>query len=182
VIAAFAEKLAPGQGSRSRRRATLGVRLCAVAVLGLAGCVTPGAQPIVGPDGSPMLHVHCGSRQSECFRLAGESCPYGYDFAPVYAADDGNFFVRCRPAHIAAVPPPAPAPPVPVPAATAIASPQPTPAPSVVPPATQWPPAEVGNATEPWGKGSTATVNGGVPTSTLPPTPRTQLGEVDVGY
>ena len=60
----------------------------------LAACITPGSERIVGPDGSPMLHVHCGADQSECFRLAGESCPFGYDYAPVYDPKDGNFFVR----------------------------------------------------------------------------------------
>lgn len=68
------------------------------AVLGacLAGCASPGSQRIVGPDGSPMAHVHCGSDQGTCFRIAGELCPNGYDMKPVLRGNDGNFLVRCR--------------------------------------------------------------------------------------
>lgn len=71
------------------------------AVLGFialaVGCVSrPGSQRIVGPDGTAMAHVHCGSDQGTCFRLAGELCPSGYDMQPVLAGHDGNFLVRCK--------------------------------------------------------------------------------------
>lgn len=152
----------------------------ALATVGLAGCVTPGAQRIVGPDGSPMLHVHCGSQQAECFRLAGESCPTGYDYAPIADARDGNFLVRCRapvavlqPQHVQ---PPAPAP---APAITYTPVAAPPPAPPKAP--SDWPPGEVGKATEPWSEPA-PTASGSAPSNALPPTPRTQLGEVDIGY
>lgn len=151
----------------------------------LAGCLVPGAQPIVGPDGSPMLHVHCGSEQSECFRLAGEQCPAGYDYAPVYDARDGNFLVRCRgpmrvasPALVAAAPPPVPTSVGPVYAAP----PPPAPAPSASTSESDWPPADIGKATEPWKGDSAGAVSSGAPAGALPPTPRTKLGDVDVGY
>jgi hypothetical protein len=60
------------------------------------GCASPGAQSIVGPDGSRMAHVHCGSDQGTCFRIAGELCPGGYELKPVLEGSDGNFLVRCR--------------------------------------------------------------------------------------
>lgn len=62
----------------------------------LACTTTPGSQRIVGPDGTPMAHVHCGPDQGACFRIAGELCPSGYELAPVLAGSDGNFLVRCR--------------------------------------------------------------------------------------
>lgn len=43
-----------------------------------------------------MAHVHCGSDQGLCFRLAGELCPSGYELKPVLSGNDGNFLVRCR--------------------------------------------------------------------------------------
>ncbi|RYZ09370.1 MAG: hypothetical protein EOO73_03480 [Myxococcales bacterium] len=61
-----------------------------------AACTSAGAQRIVGPDGSAMGHVHCGSDQGTCFRLAGELCPSGYDLQPALTGYDGNFLVRCR--------------------------------------------------------------------------------------
>lgn len=64
--------------------------------VGLGACTSPGSQRIVGPDGSPMAHVHCGSDQGVCFRIAGELCPSGYDIKPVLSGSDGNFLVRCR--------------------------------------------------------------------------------------
>ena len=78
-----------------------------------AACASPGARPIVGPDGSPMAHVSCGSEQAECFRLAGELCPTGYEMQPVLSGHHGNFLVRCRSARAVAqadVSCPAPAP------------------------------------------------------------------------
>jgi hypothetical protein len=74
--------------------------LLALSVLATA-CASPAARRIVGPDGSPMAHVSCGSDQAECFRLAGELCPSGYEMQPVLSGNHGNFLVRCR--HTAAV-------------------------------------------------------------------------------
>ena len=73
----------------------------ALSLSGLAGCQTPGSTRIVGPDGSSMAHVHCGSAQAQCFRIAGELCPGGYDLQPVLSGRDGNFLVRCRADRIA---------------------------------------------------------------------------------
>lgn len=68
----------------------------------LLACASPGSQPIVGPDGSAMAHVHCGSDQGTCFRIAGELCPQGYEIKPVLSGNDGNFLVRCRAAQAVA--------------------------------------------------------------------------------
>ncbi len=130
-----------------------------------AGCVeAPGAERIVGPDGTHMLHVHCGDEQVACFQLAGESCPSGYDLSPIFDPHDGNFLVRCRnpplTATVTIAPTPAPA----EPAAHAHGSPTKEP----------WPPAEVALPTEPWPEPSSA--------NTLPPAPRTATGAVDIGY
>lgn len=70
--------------------------LLALVAWGTVGCQSPGASRIVGPDGSAMAHVHCGGEQAECFRLAGELCPTGYEMKPVLTGNDGNFLVRCR--------------------------------------------------------------------------------------
>ena len=43
-----------------------------------------------------MAHVHCGSDQGTCFRIAGEICPTGYEMKPVLSGHDGNFLVSCR--------------------------------------------------------------------------------------
>jgi hypothetical protein len=59
-------------------------------------CQSPGSQRIVGPDGSTMSHVHCGTDQAACFRMAGELCPAGYEMKPVLSSSAGNFLVRCR--------------------------------------------------------------------------------------
>jgi hypothetical protein len=64
--------------------------------LGATACQSPGAERIVGPDGSQMSHVHCGSDQATCFRIAGELCPGGYEMKPVLSGSDGNFLVHCR--------------------------------------------------------------------------------------
>ena len=86
----------------------------------LVACQSPGSVRIVGPDGSAMAHVHCGSEQGVCFRIAGELCPTGYDMKPVLSGNDGNFLVRCRAAatpvvatapaavRLSVAPPPAP--------------------------------------------------------------------------
>jgi hypothetical protein len=123
--------------------------------LAVAGCQSPGSQRIVGPDGSPMAHVHCGADQGACFRVAGELCPSGYDIKPVLRGSDGNFLVRCRNAGTPALatpcttPPPSAAPPV-------VASrPAPTPAVAAKAPASKdvWPPtAEPSPPANPWGE------------------------------
>lgn len=76
----------------------------------------PRARNITGPDGSPMVHVSCGGDQSECFELAGRSCPTGYTLFPIFDAHDNNFLVRCevgqqaRPSELLASPLPSPPP------------------------------------------------------------------------
>jgi hypothetical protein len=80
------------------------VRRFAAAVLssGVIACTaTPSVYRIVGPDGSPMLHVSCGREQGRCFQLAGERCPNGYGIHTIGPAEHGNFLVRCRPASYA---------------------------------------------------------------------------------
>jgi hypothetical protein len=98
----------------------------------ISGCTSPGSQPIIGPDGSTMAHVHCGSDQGTCFRIAGELCPTGYELKPVLRGDDGNFLVRCRSAQVTA----SAALTCPLPVASA------TPASLMYP----WPPPEAGTA------------------------------------
>ncbi|HEX7453828.1 MAG TPA: hypothetical protein VF294_16160 [Polyangiaceae bacterium] len=133
--------------------------------MAVVGCVEqPGAERIVGPDGTQMLHVHCGDEQVACFQMAGERCPHGYDLSPVFDPHDGNFLVRCRtpmsaPGFAAA----APSAPQPV-RATANGRARPD---------EGWPPAEVATPTEPWPAPSS---------SALPPAPRTATGAVDIGY
>jgi hypothetical protein len=134
-----------------------------------AGCATtPGSSAIVGPDGSPMAHVHCGSDQGACFRIAGELCPSGYDMQPVLRGSDGNFLVRCRAARpiVAEALPPAPAQAV---------------CPTLVVEAAQakstqrWPPAaEPWPAANPWPRNENKT---GAAASSAAPAP-----EVDLGY
>jgi hypothetical protein len=97
--------------------------LFGVLVSGLVGCQTPGATRIVGPDGSPMAHVHCGSDQGACFRLAGQLCPAGYAMQPVLRHSDGNFLIRCRAAAAVAGAPPCASPSAPALALSAQGSP-----------------------------------------------------------
>jgi hypothetical protein len=126
-------------------------------VLLVLGCSEPRAVPIIGPDGTRMFHVSCGSHEAECYRLAGERCPYGYELGRTIAGGD-NMLVRCRtpiqqPVYPTAEyrPAPPPAPPAPVtgvatlpstppepsaPAPAPSASASPLPRPSSVP----WPP------------------------------------------
>ena len=77
---------------RVKRFAGFGLVLVLLGV----GCSAPGVRPIVGPDGSAMLHVHCGGDQAKCFELAGQSCPRGYDLSPIFDVSQGNYLVRCR--------------------------------------------------------------------------------------
>jgi hypothetical protein len=103
---------------RLRRLSTRALSALLLA-LGPLACTSPLARPIVGPDGSAMVHVRCGADQGACFRLAGELCPRGYDMKPVLSGNDGNFLVRCRAGSaivsaIAVCPAPAATPLVPV--------------------------------------------------------------------
>jgi len=113
-----------------------------------------------------MAHVHCGSEQGVCFRLAGELCPAGYDIKPVLSGSDGNFLVRCR-------------------VATAVAAACPTPSRSAIagvtfaagPNKDAWPPnAEPSPAPYPWPAGETSAAG-----RSQPKTPTAQ-GDIDIGY
>ncbi|MEP7049667.1 MAG: hypothetical protein ABJB12_04910 [Pseudomonadota bacterium] len=129
--------------------------------LALSCVETPGAQRIVGPDGTHMLHVHCGDDQAACFQLAGESCPSGYDLSPIFDPRDGNFLVRCRNPPLTGT--------------VTIARTAPTvEATKRLPPAPEgapWPPAEVALPSEPWPAPSSA--------SAPPPRATTSVG---IGY
>lgn len=106
------------------------VLLASLVVLLVSGCTQPRVVPIIGPDGSRMLHVSCGDREGECYRLAGEHCPYGYDVGRTIAGS-GNMLVRCRtpayssprPAYTAYAATPVPANATPTPAYTATSTP-----------------------------------------------------------
>lgn len=74
-------------------RAPLG--LLSALLLAPACASEPRVTPIVGPDGSPMLHVSCGGAEASCFELAGRRCPQGYEMARTQG-DSGNYLVRCR--------------------------------------------------------------------------------------
>jgi len=144
-----------------------------MAALLAVGCVEPGAARIVGPDGTQMLHVHCGDDQAACFQIAGEACPHGYYLSPIFDPRDGNFLVRCKaPAEsvaVASAPEDAPAL-VAAPAAQAdptVAAHEPTPSTA---PDQPWPPAEVARPTEPWPSSSSASVS------------QSAIGDVDLNY
>ncbi len=154
--------------------ARLGVSSLMALLLALAsGCVEPvGAAHIIGPDGTQMLHVHCGDEQVACFQLAGELCPRGYFLSPIFDPHDGNFLVRCKD-----------------PGQAVVASVAPAPAPTVVVArptqgtATQtraaesdWPPTEVAIPSEPWPAPSANAPPADVPAS------KTAAGAVDLGY
>jgi len=141
-----------------------------------AGCQSPGSQRIVGPDGSPMAHVHCGVDQGLCFRMAGELCPGGYEMKPVLRSSEGNFLVRCRarsaPVVAAACAPAGP---------TATPTPTPTPTPTAIVATNRtglmdpWPPAaEPAPAAYPWPQTSAA--------ARSPASAPAAQGEVDLGY
>ncbi len=129
----------------------------------LAGCIeAPGALRIVGPDGTQMLHVHCGSEQAACFQIAGERCRHGYDLSPILDAHDGNFLVRCRnPALARSLSAAGPE----VVRSTVSARPRAV--------EDGWPPAEVAMPAEPWPVPSS---------STSRPTPRGPTSTVELGY
>ena len=149
--------------------------------LGLVACQSPGSSRIVGPDGSAMAHVHCGSDQGACFRIAGDLCPTGYEMKPVLSGNDGNFLVRCRAAGAAAVAAATPASPAPASPPT-LALPAPAPAPQGAlsstrgAPGQSWPPSnEPWPAAYPWPAPETS--------SGVRPVPSGVPGqEVDLGY
>jgi hypothetical protein len=137
-------------------------------LLPLAACQSPGSQRIVGPDGSPMAHVHCGAEQGVCFRMAGELCPGGYEMKPVLRASDGNFLVRCRAGTAPAVAAYAPA--YTAPPATRAT----THTPGLMDP---WPPSpETAPAARAWPSPQTSAA-----ARSQPNAPASQ-GDVDVGY
>ena len=127
----------------------------------LVACAeAPGAARIVGPDGTRMLHVHCAAEQVACFRIAGQSCPHGYDLSPIFDPHDGNFLVRCRDPQATTI----------VAVSPAAAHPNGGPAAAV---SDRWPPAEVATPSEPWPPHAS---------TDLPPAPRNANGTVDLGY
>jgi hypothetical protein len=156
-----------GQSPGSRRFIDV---LAGCSLLAVVACQSPGSQPIVGPDGSQMAHVHCGSDQGVCFRIAGELCPGGYELTPVMSGRDGNFLVRCRSANARAV-------------AAACATPSQAAAPIVEatrtpgPGKDTWPPSAEPSAPYPWPAGETSAA-----ARTQPSAPAVPTGEVDVGY
>ena len=146
----------------------------------LAACQSQGSTRIVGPDGSPMAHVHCGVDQGACFRMAGELCPSGYELKPVLSGNDGNFLVRCRAAGTATLAAQCPTP-------AAVTASMPTSAPpaaatvaaaSAAPaPAQSWPPAAEPPLMYPWPPPESTTA-----VRATPKTPKTPPGNVDIGY
>jgi hypothetical protein len=142
----------------------------------VVGCQSPGTTRIVGPDGSPMAHVHCGFEQGACFRMAGELCPTGYDMKPVLSGNDGNFLVRCRATGAPLLAPYAAT------AATQTSPPSLSPPTAVasVPaqaPKDAWPPATEPPLMYPWPPPESSAAVRATPT-----TPTTPQGDVDIGY
>jgi hypothetical protein len=150
---------------------------------GLVACASPGSQRIVGPDGSPMAHVHCGSDQGSCFRLAGELCPGGYDIKPVLSGNDGNFLVRCHAAAtlpaVAALPPAAPPPPPTVGVAPAAVAPAATSSRS----AERWPPSnEPWPAAYPWPPPESSAAVQSQPAAPRAPNAPSNTGDLNLGF
>jgi|SRR3954469_9319735 hypothetical protein len=137
----------------------IAARLAGCFSLLLLACQSPGATRIVGPDGSPMAHVHCGADQGTCFRIAGQLCPTGYDLTPVLSGNDGNFLVSCRATRLPTVAARCPSP------ATTRTPPQAWPPGSEPPLMYPWPPPEASTAVRASPKAST-----------------TPQGDVDIGY
>ncbi len=111
-----------------------------------------------------MAHVHCGSDQGSCFRLAGELCPGGYELRPVLTGNDGNFLVRCR---------------APAPVVAAVTT-CPSPAAPAIPKSREaWPPSnEPWPATYPWPPPETSAAVQAPATSQ----PSKAPVEIDLGY
>jgi hypothetical protein len=68
--------------------------LCGWTAMTSTGCATAHAVSIVGPDGSPMLHVSCERNRAECYQIAGRHCPSGYDIQPAIGSNS-SVLVRC---------------------------------------------------------------------------------------
>lgn len=137
--------------------------LVGLLALGSSACSSPGSQRIVGPDGSPMAHVHCGSDQGVCFRIAGELCPTGYDMTPVLSGNDGNFLVHCRAGGRPVVAAPCPTlPPAPA-------------SPGVLARQQSWPPTR-SELLNPWPRPETNAAVGGDPGAPA------AKDDVDIGY
>ena len=150
----------------------------ALGLLGLvSACRSPGSERIVGPDGSAMAHVHCGSEQGECFRIAGELCPGGYEMHAVLSGSDGNFLVRCRTAAASAVA--AACAPTSSPAPGAAVAPAPASSPSgTLATKDRWPPAtEPWPATYPWPPPETSAA-----VRAPGAAPGKPQGDIDIGY
>lgn len=163
----------------------MALRIAAPALLGLllacAACaVQPVAYPIVGPDGTQMLHVNCGADEGRCFQLAGQSCPYGYDMYAVHPPSGETFLVRCHYAAQQVAKPTWQAPPR-VESATASAPPEATVRSNPSREASTWPPTGEADTVSPWptaGSKSTVPAAGSAapPLSGLPGSPD------DIGY
>jgi hypothetical protein len=145
-----------GSMARAGGAALLGMSLL------FTGCVEPpGAERIVGPDGTQMLHVHCADEQVACFQLAGERCPHGYDLSPIFDPHDGNFLVRCKDPQASGA------------FATRATAPSARASSSSSPAADdRWPPVEVARPSEPWP----------VSSSGAAPSPNAASSTVDIGY
>jgi hypothetical protein len=154
---------------------TLGRAIAGFFTLGVAAGTSPGSQPIIGPDGTAMAHVHCGSDQGVCFRIAGELCPGGYEMKPVLSGNDGNFLVHCRDARVAAS----------ALACPAVAAAAPTPVVAVSAPtkgsSEAWPPStEPWPAAYPWPAPEASVAV--QPTKAGSPASKTTPDSVDIGY
>jgi len=57
-------------------------RMAALGALALAGCVAVTPVPFSGPNGRQAYSMRCsgaGRSMQECYRVAGQVCPRGYD-------------------------------------------------------------------------------------------------------
>src|SRR5262245_32374587 len=61
----------------------------------LVGCVQPSVRPIVGPSGDATLFISC-SDTGQCYQLAGQSCPNGYDIQRAHGAAVESYLVHCK--------------------------------------------------------------------------------------
>lgn len=126
----------------------------------LAMACAPAERPVaqlIGPDGARVYHVSCAQSEAHCFLLAGQSCPFGYDYA---STPQRNLLVRCKAAmapnpYLAFSDPARPleeqnpyvekllpnpySPPATAPTPVPPLSPGPAPAPTTAPPATSAP-------------------------------------------
>lgn len=87
-------------------------RMALLAAL-VGGCAS--ATTVMGPDGTPHVNVHCGTRVSLCYQKMAQVCPAGYQLvdrsngfalAPVngqlYGGANHDFLIKCGPATAAA--------------------------------------------------------------------------------